>query len=84
MIDPAAVVDRLAAVDPECEIGSGTQIWQFVVVTKGAKIGRDCNLNAFTLVEGGASLGDRVTLKCGVYVWDGVCLLYTSPSPRDS
>jgi hypothetical protein len=29
---------------------------------------------AHTLVEGGAVLGDRVTLKCGVYVWEGVVL----------
>lgn len=40
----------------------------------GAVIGRDCNLNAHCLVEGGAVIGDRVTLKCGVYVWNGVAL----------
>ena len=55
-------------------IGEGTRIWQFSVVLAGAVIGRDCNLNAHTLVEGGAILGDRVTLKCGVYVWDGITL----------
>jgi len=55
-------------------IGEGTRIWQFSVVLAGAVIGRDCNLNAHTLVEGGAILGDRVTLKCGVYVWDGIML----------
>ncbi|MBC7784523.1 MAG: N-acetyltransferase [Burkholderiales bacterium] len=40
----------------------------------GAVIGADCNLNAHTLVEGGAVIGDRVTLKCGVFVWDGIRL----------
>jgi len=59
-------------VHPNAEIGGGTQVWQGAVVLAGARIGRDCNLNAHTLVEGGAVLGDRVTLKCGVYVWDGV------------
>ena len=49
-------------------------MWQFSVVMDGAVIGADCNLNAHTLVEGGARIGDRVTLKCGVYVWDGVTL----------
>jgi UDP-2-acetamido-3-amino-2,3-dideoxy-glucuronate N-acetyltransferase len=53
-------------------IGEGTTVWQGCVILPGARIGRDCNVNAFCLVEGGASLGDRVTLKCGVYVWDGV------------
>lgn len=63
-----------AAVHPEAIVGDGTRIWQFAVVLAGAKIGADCNLNAHTLVEGGALLGDRVTLKCGVYVWNGVVL----------
>lgn len=67
-------IHELADVSPEARIGAGTTIWQFVVVVAGAEIGRDCNLNAHTFVEGGARLGDRVTLKCGVQVWDGVTL----------
>lgn len=67
-------IHPLADVDPAARIGDGTVIWQFAVVIAGAEIGRDCNLNAHTLVEGGARIGDRVTLKCGVYVWDGVTL----------
>ena len=72
MIDPTAQIDSLAHVDPSATIGAGTCVWQFVVVLADARIGRDCNLNAHTLVEGGAILGDRVTLKSGVYVWAGV------------
>ena len=68
------VIDPLAAVHPGATIGPRTRVWQFCVVMDGAMIGADCNLNAHTLVEGGAKLGDRVTLKCGVYVWDGVTL----------
>lgn len=56
------------------DIGEGTSIWQFCVILKGAKIGRDCNINAHCLVDGGAVLGDRVTLKSGNYIWDGVML----------
>jgi acetyltransferase-like isoleucine patch superfamily enzyme len=67
-------IDQLAFVHPDAEVGEGTQVWQFAAVLPGARIGRDCNLNAHTLVEGGAVLGDRVTLKCGVYVWAGVRL----------
>lgn len=69
-----AYVDPQAVVHPDTVIGSGTRIWQFAVVLAGAQIGTDCNLNAHTLVEGEAVLGDRVTLKCGVYVWNGVIL----------
>jgi UDP-2-acetamido-3-amino-2,3-dideoxy-glucuronate N-acetyltransferase len=68
------MIHPLAFVHPEAEIGEESTVWQFAVVLQGAKIGAGCNLNAHTLVEGGAVLGNRVTLKCGVYVWDGVML----------
>ncbi|EGQ8114652.1 N-acetyltransferase [Vibrio parahaemolyticus] len=53
-------------------IGEGTAIWQFAVVLAGAKIGRDCNICAHTFIENDVVLGDRVTVKCGVYLWDGI------------
>ncbi len=55
----------------ESQIGQGTRIWQFVVVLKGAKIGADCNICAQTLIEGDVVMGDRVTVKSGVQIWDG-------------
>ncbi|WP_298448170.1 acyltransferase [uncultured Marinobacter sp.] len=55
----------------ECTIGEGTKIWQFVVILQGAKIGLDCNICAHTLVEGDVIVGDRVTVKSGVQLWDG-------------
>lgn len=56
------------------DIGSGTSIWQHVVVMSGAKIGGDVNLCAHCLVESGVTIGDRVTVKSGVYLWDGIRL----------
>lgn len=64
-IHPSADVQSAA-------IGEGTQIWQYTVVLPGARIGRDCNLNAHCFVENDVVVGDRVTLKCGVYLWDGM------------
>lgn len=55
----------------ESQIGQGTRVWQFVVVLKGAKIGADCNICAHTLIEGNVVIGDRVTVKSGVQIWDG-------------
>jgi acetyltransferase-like isoleucine patch superfamily enzyme len=55
----------------ESQIGQGTRVWQFVVVLKGAKIGVDCNICAQTLIEGDVVVGDRVTVKSGVQIWDG-------------
>ncbi|MEP6633184.1 MAG: WxcM-like domain-containing protein [Luteimonas sp.] len=56
------------------DIGEGTRIWAFAHVLPGASIGRDCNICDGVFVEGGAVIGDRTTIKCGVQLWDGVCL----------
>lgn len=52
-------------------IGDGTRIWQFVVVLGGARIGRNCNLCANVFVENDVVVGDNVTIKSGVQLWDG-------------
>jgi UDP-2-acetamido-3-amino-2,3-dideoxy-glucuronate N-acetyltransferase len=55
----------------ECHIGQGTSIWQFVVILKGATIGTNSNICAQCLIEGDVVIGDNVTLKSGVQIWDG-------------
>ncbi len=54
------------------EVGSRTRIWAFAHVLSGAKVGTDCNICDGVFVEGGAVVGDRVTVKCGVQLWTGV------------
>lgn len=53
-------------------IGEGTNIWQFSVILKNAKIGKNCNICAHTLVENDVIIGNSVTIKSGVYLWDGL------------
>ena len=53
-------------------IGDGTKIWQFSVVLKGAQIGRNCNICANTFIENDVVIGDNVTVKCGVQLYDGL------------
>lgn len=55
-------------------IGEGTRIWQFCVVLPGAIIGRDCNICSHCFVENDVVIGDRVTVKSGVQLWDGLCV----------
>ena len=55
-------------------IGSGTRIWAFAHVLPGAVIGSDCNICDHTFIENDVVVGDRVTIKCGVQLWDGVTL----------
>lgn len=53
-------------------IGAGTRVWQFVVVLPNARIGSDCNICSHCLIENDVALGDRVTVKSGVQLWDGL------------
>ena len=53
-------------------VGAGTRVWAFAHVLAGAVVGRDCNICDHAFIEGGAVLGDRVTVKNAVLVWDGV------------
>lgn len=53
------------------DIGTDTRIWQFSVVFEKAKIGSNCNICAHTLIEGDVIIGNNVTLKSGVFLWDG-------------
>jgi acetyltransferase-like isoleucine patch superfamily enzyme len=53
-------------------IGEGTRIWAFVHILPGAVIGRDCNICDHVFIENEVVLGDRVTVKCGVQLWDGI------------
>jgi len=55
-------------------IGDGTRIWAFVNILAGARIGRDCNICDRCFVENDVVLGDRVTVKCGVSLYDGLVL----------
>lgn len=53
-------------------IGAGTKIWQYVVVLPDAVIGADCNICSHCFIENDVVIGDRVTVKNGVQLWDGL------------
>lgn len=55
-------------------IGPDTWVWQHSVILNDARIGNNCNINAFCFVENDVVIGDNVTIKCGVYLWDGITL----------
>ncbi|MFC4863910.1 acyltransferase [Pseudomonas sp. MAHUQ-62] len=55
----------------ESTIGEGTRVWQFVVILRGARIGSNCNICAHSLIEGDVVIGNNVTVKSGVFLWDG-------------
>ncbi|MGC4065913.1 MAG: WxcM-like domain-containing protein [Polyangiaceae bacterium] len=62
---PAALVES-------SNIGRGTRVWAFAHILPGAVVGAECNLCDGVFIENNVVLGDRVTVKCGVQLWDGL------------
>jgi UDP-2-acetamido-3-amino-2,3-dideoxy-glucuronate N-acetyltransferase len=96
MIQPAAAKlyfsHPQALVESE-DIGPGTRIWAFAHVLPGVRIGADCNICDHAFIETGVVLGNNVTVKNGVAIWQGVhiednvflgpnCVLTNDPNPR--
>ncbi|MDD3375018.1 MAG: acyltransferase [Candidatus Omnitrophica bacterium] len=63
-----------ALVNDKSQIGDRTRIWAFVNIQDGAIVGSDCNICDCCFLEKGAKLGNRVTIKNGVSIFDGVIL----------
>lgn len=55
-------------------IGERTNIWQFCVVLPGARIGSGCNICSHCFIENDVVVGNNVTVKCGVQLWDGITI----------
>ena len=65
------IIHKTAEVQSRC-IGDSTIVWQYAIILREAKIGKNCNINCHTFIENDVIIGDNVTLKCGVYLWDGL------------
>jgi acetyltransferase-like isoleucine patch superfamily enzyme len=52
-------------------IGDGTRVWQYCVIFPKATVGKNCNICAQVLIENDVVIGDDVTIKSGVQLWDG-------------
>jgi len=53
-------------------IGRGSRVWAFAHVLPGAVIGEDANICDHVFIENDVVVGNRVTIKCGVQLWDGM------------
>ncbi|HET7697878.1 MAG TPA: WxcM-like domain-containing protein [Vicinamibacterales bacterium] len=53
-------------------IGPNSRVWAFAHVLPGARIGADCNICDHVFIENDVVVGDRVTVKSGVQLWDGL------------
>ena len=56
------------------KIGANTRIWQYCVILPEAEIGENCNICSHTFIENEVVIGNNVTIKCGVQLWDGITI----------
>lgn len=73
MIESGPYIHEKALCESD-SVGPGTRVWAFAHILKGARIGADCNICDGVFVEDDVIVGDRVTVKCGVQLWNGVRL----------
>jgi UDP-2-acetamido-3-amino-2,3-dideoxy-glucuronate N-acetyltransferase len=69
---PATVFVHPQALCESHTIGENTRVWAFAHVLPRARIGADCNICDHVFVENDVVIGDRVTIKSGVQLWDGL------------
>lgn len=67
------MIHKLADVQVE-SIPETTRVWQYVVILKNAIIGENCNICSHCFIENDVKIGNNVTIKCGVYLWDGITI----------
>jgi UDP-2-acetamido-3-amino-2,3-dideoxy-glucuronate N-acetyltransferase len=72
-LDPSVFVHDKAYTESD-DIGPRTRLWPFSYVMKGARIGADCNICPHAFIERGVVLGDRVTVKNGVQIFERVTI----------
>lgn len=67
------LINQLSDVQSQA-IGEGTRVWQYSIVLSEARIGKECNICAHVFIENNVVIGNRVTVKSGVQLWDGITL----------
>lgn len=60
------------AIVESANIGDDTRIWAFAHILPGAQVGSRCNICDHTFIEDDVVVGDDVTIKCGVQLWNGL------------
>lgn len=67
-------VHESSYVDDGASIGSGTKIWHFCHIMKGAKIGERCSLGQNCVVSPGVVIGSNVKVQNNVSIYEGTII----------
>lgn len=68
-IDSTAIVEI-----EEDNIGEFTDIWHWVHIMKGAKIGKNCTIGGHVFIGSNVKIGDNVRIQNNVYIPEGVTI----------
>ncbi|MCX7068391.1 MAG: WxcM-like domain-containing protein [Methylococcales bacterium] len=66
------VIHEKALVEEGASIGKNTRVAAFAHILSKAYIGSDCDICDYVFIENNVQIGNRVTIKCGVQLWDGL------------
>ena len=65
-------VHESSYIDNNVEIGTGTKIWYFCHIQKGAVIGNNCSLGQNVNISNNVKIGNDVKIQNNVSVYEGV------------
>ncbi len=65
-------VHESSYVDENVEVGTGTKIWHFCHIHKGAAIGKNCSLGQNVNIGNNVRIGNGVKIQNNVSVYEGV------------
>lgn len=71
---PGVLIHESAYIDDDVALGEGGQVWHFVHILPGARIGRGVILGQNVMVGAKVSIGDRCKVQNNVSLYQGVTL----------
>jgi UDP-2-acetamido-3-amino-2,3-dideoxy-glucuronate N-acetyltransferase len=63
-----------AIIDKNVKVGSGTKIWHWTHISKGAKIGKNCTIGQNVFIGNNVIIGNDVKIQNNVSIYEGVIL----------
>ena len=73
-IDKSVKIHSSSIIDKDVEIGSNTKIWQWVHISKGAKIGKGCSFGQNVYIGNEVLIGNNVKVQNNVSIYKRVIL----------
>ena len=73
------MIHETAIIDPKAKISSEVTIGPYCVIGPNVEIGKKSIIQSHVSIIGNTKIGENNN----IYPFASICLLYTSPSPRD-